>query len=134
MLHSRSAPRPFQPGVPLVTPRQSHKTKIYRSFLRGMVELFVLQRAGRGPVYGGSLSKSLRTLGYEISPGSLYPLLHALQEEKLLSCYTREVQGRVRKYYELTTDGRSCLAEVREHLAELVREILFEEDSPFADH
>jgi len=133
MLHSRSAPRPFQTDVPLVTPRRSHQTKIYRSFLRGMVELFVLQRAGQGPVYGGSLSKSLRTLGYEISPGSLYPLLHALQEEKLLSCHTREVKGRVRKYYELTAEGRSCLVEVREHLAELVREILFEENSPFTD-
>ncbi len=90
-----------------------------------MVELFVLQQAGQGPVYGGLLSKTLRNLGYDISPGSLYPLLHALAEKKLLRSHLREVSGRVRKYYELTEVGRSCLTEVRQNLAGLVEEVIF---------
>ncbi len=106
--------------------RVSHKSQICRSFLQGMVELFVLQRAGRGPVYGVSLSKALHNFGYDISPGSLYPLLHALEEKKLLHCHIREVGGRVRKYYELTDEGRSCLVEVQQDLAGLVEEIIFE--------
>src|SRR2546421_7256308 len=67
-----------------------HKSQICRSFLQGMVELFVLQRAGKGPVYGGSLSKALHGLGYDISPGSLYPLLHSLENRRLLRCYIHE--------------------------------------------
>jgi PadR family transcriptional regulator, regulatory protein PadR len=101
------------------------KSQIYRSFLHGMVKLFVLQQAGQGPVYGGALSKSLHTLGYEISPGSLYPLLHSLTQEKLLRCHIQMVKGRMRKYYELTEGGRSCLTAVREELAGLVKEVVF---------
>ena len=103
------------------------KSPTYQSFLHGMVELFVLHRAGQGPVYGGALSKALHSLGYDISPGSLYPLLHALEKRKLLRCRPRMVRGRVRKYYELTSGGRSYLAEVREDLAELVKEVVFGE-------
>jgi PadR family transcriptional regulator len=104
----------------------SHKDQICRSFLQGIVELFVLQRAGKGPVYGVSLNKALHTLGYDISPGSLYPLLHSLERKRLLRCRMHEVGGRVRKYYELTDEGRSCLAEVRQDLAGLVEEIIFD--------
>jgi len=96
-----------------------------RAFLHGVAKLFVLHRAGQGPVYGGALSKSLRGLGYHISPGSLYPLLHALEREKLLRCRISVTRGRVRKYYELTTKGQSCLTAVREELAGLVQEIIF---------
>lgn len=110
--------------------RVSHKNQIYRSFLQGMVELFVLQQAGRGPVYGVSLSKALHNLGYHISPGSLYPLLHTLEERKLLHCRIREVGGRVRKYYELTDEGRACLAEVQQDLAGLVADLIFDGSPP----
>ena len=103
----------------------SHKNHICRSFLQGMVELFVLQRAEKEPVYGVSLHKALHDLGYDISPGSLYPLLHSLEKKRLLRCHIHEVGGRIRKYYELTKEGRSCLAEVRQHLAGLVEEIIF---------
>jgi DNA-binding PadR family transcriptional regulator len=112
----------------------NRKTQIYRSFLRGMVKLFVLQKAEKGPVYGGALSKALSGLGYDISPGSLYPLLHALETEKLLHCHTRIASGRVRKYYELTDAGRACLAELREDLAGLVAEVVFAGKSSLAKH
>jgi DNA-binding PadR family transcriptional regulator len=101
------------------------KSQIYRSFLHGMVKLFILQQAGQGPVYGGALSKSLHTLGYEISPGSLYPLLHSLTQEKLLRCRIQMVRGRMRKYYQLTEGGRLCLTAVRQELAGLVKEVVF---------
>jgi DNA-binding PadR family transcriptional regulator len=91
-----------------------------------MVELFVLQRAEKGPVYGVSLHKTLHNLGYDISPGSLYPLLHWLEKKRLLRCRIHEVGGRIRKYYELTKEGRSCLTEVRQDLAGLVEEIIFD--------
>ena len=99
---------------------------IHRAFLHGVTKLFVLHRAGQGPVYGEALSKSLRRLGYHISPGSLYPLLHSLEREKLLRCRIQVTKGRVRKYYELTSKGQSCLTAVREEVAGLVHEIIFD--------
>lgn len=101
------------------------KSSIHRAFLHGVAKIFVLHRAGQEPVYGEALSKSLRSLGYHISPGSLYPLLHSLEREKLLRCRVHVTKGRVRKYYELTLKGQSCLMAVRSEVAGLVHEIIF---------
>jgi len=120
-----SATRDIVSSVQRTLELVSHKDQIYRSFLQGMVELFVLQRAEKEPVYGVSLHKALHDLGYAISPGSLYPLLHSLEKKRLLRCHIHEVGGRIRKYYELTKEGRSCLAAVRQDLAGLVEEIIF---------
>lgn len=99
---------------------------ISQAFLHGIVKLFILHQAGRAPVYGGVLSKLLHALGYHISPGSLYPLLHSLEKERLLRCRESVARGRLRKYYELTEKGRVCLATTRRDLAGLVQEIIFD--------
>ena len=41
--------------------------------------------------------------------GTLYPLLHGLEEKKLLVVYEKEVSGKVRKYYRLTKEGYRTL-------------------------
>src|SRR5262245_54752469 len=125
MAHSPSSAHPSGSSLPFSTPVQGgFRANIYRSFLRGMVKLFILRQAEQGVLYGGSFSKALQGLGYDISPGSLYPLLHTLAKEKLLRCRSRMVGGRVRKYYELTDQGRACLTEVREDLSRLIEEVL----------
>jgi len=91
-----------------------------------MVRLFILHRAGQEPVYGEALNRPLRRFGYALSPGSLYPLLHTLERQRLLRCRIRITKGRVRKYYELTEKGRSCLDDVRKELAGLVAEVVFD--------
>jgi PadR family transcriptional regulator PadR len=78
-----------------------------------MVRLVVLHQASLGPIYGGRLSKFLRGQGYTISPGSLYPLLHLLEKAGFLTSRLKVYRGRVRKYYEITPQGRDCLNEVR---------------------
>src|SRR5208283_3234130 len=47
--------------------------QISQAFWQGMVKLIILHQANLGPVYGGRLSKYFHSLGYGISPGSLYP-------------------------------------------------------------
>ena len=89
-----------------------------------MVKLVVLHQASLGPVYGGRLSKYLRNQGYEISPGSLYPLLHTLEKANLLQCRIRIFKGRARKYYELTPQGQTCLEALRQEVGEIVREVI----------
>lgn len=97
---------------------------IHRDFLQGLVKIFILHQAGQGPVYGNKLSKALHALGYQISPGSLYPLLHALENSGLLHSRLRVFKGRLRKYYQLTEEGRLCLAELRQNLGDLVRTVI----------
>lgn len=115
-------------------PRVVPQRRIYESFFHGMLRLFVLQQAAREPVYGGALAKLFRRHGYDISPGSLYPLLHSLEREKLVRRRPRIVRGRERKYYELTALGRACLETVRAELAGLVKGLLFEDAATPTEH
>ena len=66
----------------------------------------------------------LRHHGYEISPGTLYPLLHDLEDQALLISVQKMEDGRVLRYYEATDAGRAVLAEARHVLAELAAELL----------
>lgn len=108
--------------------------RIVQSFFHGMLRLFVLQQAAHEPVYGGALAKALRRHGYEISPGSLYPLLHSLEHERLVRRRSRMVRGRERKYYELTALGRACLEAVRSDLTGLVRGLVLDETTRRTEH
>ena len=98
--------------------------QISQSFWQGMVKFIVLHQANLGPVYGGRLSKYFRSLGYEISPGSLYPLLHSMEQANLMRCHVRIFKGRARKYYELTPQGQDCLEALRKEAEEIVREVI----------
>ena len=100
--------------------------QISQAFWQGMVKLVVMHQAGLGPVYGGKLSKYLHNQGYEISPGSLYPLLHTLEKANLLRSRIRIFKGRVRKYYELTPQGQTCLDALRQEVGDIVREVILD--------
>jgi DNA-binding PadR family transcriptional regulator len=102
-----------------------YKTQVYQSIWQGMVRLFILHQAGEAPIYGVKLKKSLRDRGYDISPGSLYPLLHTMEKANLLHCRLKVFKGRVRKYYHLTPKGESSLQELRQAFSGLAQEIIF---------
>ena len=97
--------------------------KLPRDLFLGFVKLHILFHAGREPVYGLWLIEELGRHGYRLSPGTLYPILHALQEDQLLACETRVVEGKARKYYRLTSKGRTALREGRDKARELMEEI-----------
>jgi DNA-binding PadR family transcriptional regulator len=75
-------------------------------------------------IHGAWLTEELARHGYRISPGTLYPTLHRLEADGLLVSEQRVVGGRVRRVYRATEDGKRALAEDREALAELAREVL----------
>ncbi len=58
----------------------------------------------------------------------MYPLLHGLEASGYLTREDRVVDGKVRKYYEITPDGEKALAEARQKIRELVDEMLEAED------
>ncbi|MGE0825332.1 MAG: PadR family transcriptional regulator [Candidatus Binatia bacterium] len=97
---------------------------IRRSVVHGLAKLLILQCAQHEPTYGGAISKTLRKFGHIMSPGTLYPLLHALEKARLLRSSTTQVQGRTRRYYTLTAAGNVCLDETQKTVLPLLQEIL----------
>lgn len=72
---------------------------------RGGIVLAVLGALGREE-YGWSLRKALAELGLEIEEGTLYPLLRRLEDQRLLASRWRVEDGRRRRYYRITDEGR----------------------------
>ena len=95
-----------------------------REFFLGFVKIHILYHAAEEPVYGLELIEELARHGYDLSPGTLYPTLHRLQEQGYLAREDRVVGGRRRKYYNITDKGQAALTEARHRIAELVGEVL----------
>ncbi len=95
-----------------------------RDFFLGFIKIHILHHADVEPVYGLALIQELRRHGYELSPGTLYPILHSLEREGYLVRDDRVVGGKRRKYYAITAAGRSQLHEAREKIGELVTEVV----------
>ena len=93
-------------------------------FLRGAVRLHILHHASIEPVHGAWMADELAGHGYKISPGTLYPMLHRMQKDGLLTSRQLVVDGHARRVYGLTDLGRKALAEERIALAALAAEIL----------
>ncbi len=78
-------------------------------FLRGTLKTIVLKLlAERERMYGYEITQSVkeRTGGeLVLTFGALYPVLHKLEQEGMLTTESEEVDGRLRKYYSLTPLG-----------------------------
>ena len=98
-------------------------SKLFRDLMLGFVRIHILYHASVEPFYGAGVSAELERHGYRLSWGTLYPLLHNLEAEGFLTREERVVEGKVRKYYEITDLGREALKEARGKALELVQEI-----------
>jgi DNA-binding PadR family transcriptional regulator len=105
-------------------------TKFNPELMRGSLDLMVLSVLANGPRYGYLLQQELRTASrglVEAQAGTLYPLLHRLESDKLIRCKWDDSTGRRRKWYEITAAGRKRLsAQAREwqEYAECLRAML----------
>ena len=97
--------------------------KIMRKFLLGFMQIHILHHAKEEPIYGTWMMEELHRHGYDISPGTLYPLLHSMEKSGLLLMEERNVEGKIRKYYTSTPLGESVLEEARKKAYELFKEI-----------
>ena len=60
---------------------------------------------------------------FQMSEGTLYPILHALEQEGCLKSDWRTVDGRRRKYYHLTDKGRRQFAAKKEEFLSYTRDV-----------
>ena len=97
-----------------------------REFFLGFIKIHILYHASKEPIFGVEIAEELATHGYDISPGTLYPTLHRLEEEGYLKSSSRVVGGKVRKYYQATAEGKRVLETSSKRIRELVHEVLEE--------
>ncbi|NOH01050.1 MAG: helix-turn-helix transcriptional regulator [Chloroflexi bacterium] len=97
--------------------------KITRNFFLGFIRLHILYHASVEPVFGLEMIRELDRHGYRLSPGTLYPILHGLERDGFLWANKKTVNGKVRKYYNLTETGRQALAEAMNRVRILMNEL-----------
>lgn len=102
--------------------------KIMRKLFLGFVQVHILHHAKKEPIYGAWMIHELKKHGYEMSAGTLYPILHELEKGKLLQVKKENINGKVRKYYFITPYGEKVLIQAIEKILELTKEVLLPKD------
>ena len=101
-----------------------HPPPLLRDIELAFMRIHILHHAAEHPIYGLRMRNELAEHGYDISVGTLYPTLHQLAEHGYLTSDERLVDGRRRRYYEATSEGRELLVRIQRKLSELTREAL----------
>ena len=91
---------------------------------RGLLEVCVLSAMRRGDSYGYQLIKDI-TPHIDITKSTLYPILRRLENAQLVTVYSREHNGRLRKYYHITEAGRARITNFLEEWREVQRAYKF---------
>lgn len=107
------------------TARMATLDLLRRELARGTAELAVLSVLSSGRRYGYELLRLLQQTGrglLEIREGTLYPLLHRLEDAgHITATWQAEGRDRPRKYYAITADGRRHVALLRAEWSGLVK-------------
>lgn len=92
--------------------------KINRELLKGSTNILILSLLQKNEMYGYEMIKEmqLKSSGvFEFKEGTLYPILHNLEEENLVESFWKEGgNSRQRKYYRITKKGIGVLKEKEE--------------------
>jgi len=95
--------------------------KISRELISGSTPMMVLSVIKSEDMYGYRIIRELETRSenaFSLKEGTLYPILHALEKEKLVESYWVTADGRKRKYYHITKKGAKRLAEKKKEFEE----------------
>lgn len=81
-------------------------------------------------MYGYEITQKVKELTkgkIDISEGALYPILHKLESDGILSTEKVYLGKRVRKYYTVTTDGKKAAEEINAELNNFIEtlELIF---------
>lgn len=99
--------------------------ELEREILLSFWKVHILHHAESQPVFGQWVIRELRRHGYEVSPGTLYPLLNRMEERGWLRLDVDTGAGaRARKEYSLTEKGEAVLEVLRGQVEELYREVV----------
>lgn len=96
---------------------ERYVVRLQKEVRRGYLPLWVMERLDGGPAYGYQLLEQAAkgpVGAFRLVPSTLYPTLARLKAAGLIrSFHGRSSSGPLRKYYELTTEGRKALPVIR---------------------
>lgn len=102
-----------------------------RQLYSGLIRLHILHHAAREGIFGLGMIEELARHGYKLSPGTLYPVLHALEDAGLLRSQEQNLAGKIRRVYRTTPGGQRVLKAAKERVRELFGELF--EGEPVID-
>ena len=76
-----------------------------RFLYAGLIRLHVLHHAAKEPIYGLAMIEELGRHGYKLSAGTLYPILHGLEEKGYLTSAEERTGSAARRVYRATPAG-----------------------------
>lgn len=85
---------------------------IDKSLISGSTSMLILRLLEEKDMYGYEMIETLERKSknvFTLKAGTLYPLLHSLEEKNYLTSYENEVNGKLRKYYSISKEGRKFL-------------------------
>lgn len=86
---------------------------ISRELKRGTLDMLVLSLLSQEDMYGYQLISTLRKSSsnvFDVKEGTLYPMLHRLEDSDLIESYWETAdRGVPRKYYRITSQGKSTV-------------------------
>ncbi len=91
--------------------------RVNKELLKGSTSMLVLNLLSDKNMYGYQMIKELTEKSknvFELKEGTLYPILHSLEESNLITSYWDESTGKKRKYYSITKEGKKHLKEKKE--------------------
>jgi DNA-binding PadR family transcriptional regulator len=97
---------------------------LYRDLYSGLIRLHILHHAAREPVFGLGMIEELARHGYKLSPGTMYPILHGLENRGLLRSREVWTNSHRRLVYSATPLGRKALRAAKEKVRELFGELI----------
>lgn len=91
--------------------------KISRELMKGSTATLILSVIENEDMYGYKIVKELEKRSENVfclKEGTLYPVLHALEDSGMVESYWVDVENRKRKYYHITRKGKHQLKEKKE--------------------
>lgn len=98
-------------------------SRSHQDLYSGLIRLHILHHAAEEGIFGLGMIEELARHGYRLSPGTLYPVLHRLEEKGLLRSGARLEAGKIRRIYRATPAGRKALRSAKEKVRELFSEL-----------
>ena len=86
---------------------------------RGLLDVCVLAAIKNEDSYGYQIIKDMKPY-VELSESTLYPILRRLEGANMLTVYTVERNGRLRKYYHITEQGIKRIGDFKEEWKEIL--------------
>jgi DNA-binding PadR family transcriptional regulator len=97
-------------------------TMKHQELFKGLIRLHILHHASKGEFYGQWMIHELASHGYTLSPGTLYPMLHALERSGYLRSREQRLGRIYRRLYRATALGREANEIAKVQVRELTGE------------